>query len=386
MDSAVLAVAQLATSSDLLTAVLENTPNVAVQLYAADGTVLFWNRFSVVLYGHEASEVIGRKLGHGLLYEDDAAEWHATLREVVETQTRKPTREWELRTRDGELCVVDATTFPVTFGDGEVVVVCMDVDVTARRRAENALRRSNEELEERVRARTSELERIAAELETFSYSVSHDLRAPLRAIMGFAAALEEDAGATLDAESREHLTRIVRAGDQMAALMDGLLVLARVGRADLHPQTVSVTSLVDGLVDELRPTYPGRHVEVRVTPGIEVHGDARLLRTLLQNLLDNAFKFSAGRDPAHVTVTPWGGAPGAAGPGFVVADDGVGFDADDARVFEAFQRQHAGFPGSGIGLATVRRIVDRLGGSVRAESVRGSGARFFVTLPPAPVG
>jgi signal transduction histidine kinase len=254
-----------------------------------------------------------------------------------------------------------------------------------RQRAEalDALRRLAADLERRVAERTADLERANRELESFVYSVSHDLRAPLRGIEGFARALEEDAGAGLAADGREHLARIQRASRRMGEMIDDLLRLSGVVRAPLALEEVDVSAMAASVVEQLRQRQPERRVDCTIEPGLRAWADRGLLRIALENLLENAWKFTATRPVAHVQVRA-----GADPAEILVVDDGVGFDPSRAdKLFHAFQRLHKerDFPGTGVGLATVARIALRHGGSVRAASGPEGGATFGIRLPSAPV-
>ena len=244
----------------------------------------------------------------------------------------------------------------------------------------------NQLLEARVEARTRELSEVNRELEAFSYSVSHDLRTPLRAVDGYATALTEDEGPTLSERGREDLARIRAAAGRMGQLIDDLLNLSRVSRQPLHVAPVDVTALVREVAAALSGPLAGtgRAVEWDVQEGMRLSADARLLRVAVENLLGNALKFTAQRPVAHIRV-----AARAVDGGTLVSveDDGAGFDmAYASKLFTPFQRLHRerDFPGTGIGLATVARIARRHGGRVEAEGRVGQGARFGLVLPAAP--
>ena len=219
------------------------------------------------------------------------------------------------------------------------------------------------------------------ELESFAYSVSHDLRAPLRAMDGFSRALVEEAGPALPAEAAGYAERISVAAARMGRLIDDLLRLSRVGRADLAHATFDLTVVAAEVVGALREAEPERAVEVEITPDLVVVGDPGLLRQLLENLLGNAWKFTRERPVAHIAFT------GECRDGMMhlqVRDDGVGFDmAYAGKLFRAFERLHteAEFSGTGIGLATAQRVVRRHGGRIRAEGAPGKGAVFSFELP-----
>lgn len=246
------------------------------------------------------------------------------------------------------------------------------------------LERAHGELEARVRQRTAEFESANRELEAFSYSVSHDLRAPLRSIDGFSKAVLEDYHDKLDADGRDSLQRIRAAAQRMGHLIEALLGLSRVTRNPLRTAPVNLSALAAEIGAELAAASAAHHPELVIAPDIIVHGDAALLRNLLANLLGNAWKFTAGRTDARIE---FGVAERAGQRTYFVRDNGAGFDRAAARnLFGAFQRFHTAdeFPGTGIGLATVRRIVHRHGGQVDAESRPGAGATFSFTLPRSP--
>ena len=243
-----------------------------------------------------------------------------------------------------------------------------------------ALRKSSDELEQRVINRTQELHAANKELEAFSYSVSHDLRAPLRSIDGFSQALLEDYAATLDQQGREFLQRIRVNSQRMAQLIDDLLNLSRMTRCDIQRGPVDMSAIAFAIASELQRTSPDRQAEWFIAPSVIANGDARLLRVVLENLLGNAWKFTSKQERAAIEV---GVMPHERTTAFYVRDNGAGFDmAYAGKLFGAFQRVHEAteFEGTGIGLATVQRIIHRHGGRVWAESAVDRGATFYFTL------
>lgn len=250
-----------------------------------------------------------------------------------------------------------------------------------REAAERTVTRLNAQLE----SRAADLERANEELQSFSYSVSHDLRAPLRAIDGFSRILLDDYSNQLPQGAKDHLTRVVRAAGRMGSLIDALLQLTTVGREGLRWQGVDLSGLARDITEELRQATPGRVVEVNIAPSLTAVGDVTLLRVALTNLLANAWKFTSTRHPARIEF----GRAERDGVGeFFVRDNGVGFSmAQVGQLFQPFKRLHDDrtFPGTGIGLATVARVIRRHGGTIRAVGQEDGGATILFRLgaPPA---
>ncbi len=258
----------------------------------------------------------------------------------------------------------------------------MIVDLTERKRTEKELADHRAHLEELVARRTAQLEAANKELESFSYSVSHDLRTPLRAIDGFSLALMEDYGQELDDTALDFLGRIRRGAQRMSQLIDDLLQLSRINKSGLNWQTVDLTQMAADIWAELKAADTERHVTLEMGENLQVKGDARLLRILLTNLLGNAWKFTLHKDPGRVAFGCHRNKAGV----FYIADNGAGFDMRYAdKLFGAFQRLHrtSEFPGTGVGLAIVQRIVHRHGGRIWAEGEVGRGATFYFSLGEA---
>ncbi|EME69548.1 PAS domain S-box [Paramagnetospirillum caucaseum] len=258
-------------------------------------------------------------------------------------------------------------------------------DIQRRKEAENDVLRLNAGLEQRVRERTSQLQAANEELESFSYAVSHDLRAPLRAMTGFSQALVEDFGDSLEGEARNYLDEIVRGGKHMAELIDGLLQLARSTRGELRRDRVDLSALARAIRDEhsrAKPRYR-RRVTWRIAGGLATRGDSRMIDVVMRNLLGNAWKYTSNTEEAVISLYVENDGTG---PVFCVADNGAGFDPKHAeKLFKPFSRLHRQdeFPGIGIGLATVQRIIRRHGGTIQAVASPGKGAVFRFTLPEA---
>jgi signal transduction histidine kinase/tRNA A-37 threonylcarbamoyl transferase component Bud32 len=259
-------------------------------------------------------------------------------------------------------------------------------DVTDRKRIEEAVRALNIELEERVRARTQELAAANKELEAFNYSVSHDLRSALRSVEGFSAMLREDHAAGLGVAGAELLDRVTEAAKRMWKVLDALHDLSRLNRAEMRRESVDLAQLARAAFEELRRQEPGRKVTLELEPPLEALADGPLVRVVLENLISNAWKFTARRPVARISV---GQRPTDEGTAFFVRDDGIGFEPKHTgKLFAPFQRLHGReeFPGTGIGLFTVQRIVARHGGRIWAEAAPDLGATFWFTLSPRPQG
>jgi len=256
-------------------------------------------------------------------------------------------------------------------------------DITHRMRVHERALDANATLERLIAARTEQLAAANRELEAFAYSVSHDLRAPLRAIDGFARIVDRDHGAALPEKARQHFGRIREAAQRMGALIEGLLAFSRLGRQSLNVQTVEMGSVVQAALADLAGEREGRSLELAVGELGRCRADATLLRQVFVNLVGNALKYTRGREPARIEI---GSTLQEGRRAWHVADNGVGFDmAHAGRLFGVFQRLHReeDYEGTGVGLALVRRIVERHGGRVQAEASPGAGATFRFTLGDA---
>ncbi len=329
-----------------------------------------WER----VLGWEPEELLARPWLE-FVHDDDREATVAAGKRQVEQGLPVLRFENRYRARDGTWRWLQWVSVP---DRAEATIYATARDVTEVKRAEEEIRRMAAE----AVSRNAQLDAANRELEAFSYSVAHDLRAPLRAVNGFSQVLLEDHGGALPDAARALLDRIRDAARRMGQLIDDLLALSRLARAELHLSRVDLSAMATDVVGELRRADARRAVDVAIAPDVVVRGDARLLRVAVGNLLGNAWKFTANRDDAKIEFAP---ASEGAESGFLVRDNGAGFDMRFAdKLFTPFQRLHdeTSFPGTGIGLATVQRIVQRHGGRVRAEGAPDAGATFVVLLPP----
>lgn len=367
---------QLRASEARFRDLLESAPD-AVLITDSQGHIQLVNAQAERLFGYQRAELIGQSIE--MLMPARYRDRHVSHRDsyVAAARTRPMGAGLELYglRKDG-------SEFPVSIGlsptrtDTGLVIFCDVRDITEQQQVERKI----QDLNRRLQQDNAELATVNQELEAFSYSVSHDLRAPLRAIDGFSQALVEDAGPTLNEEHRSHLTRVRQAAQRMGLLIDDLLKLARVTRADVKVEDVELTAMAQEIAGELQDAEPERQVEFTITPNLRAKADPRLLQVVLQNLLSNSWKFTGPRSPARIE---FGKSELNGRPTYYIRDNGVGFDMSYAgKMFGAFQRFHDArdFAGTGVGLATVQRIIHKHGGRIWAESQPGNGATFFFTL------
>ena len=352
--------------------------NLAEQVTYKDTDLrLIWaNDAARKRYNKEPEEYIGQKC-----YEV----WYGTDRICENCQAVKAIEQGkvcqgEVITPDGEY--FQDTSSPVFDDKGDVIgVIGTSLNINDLKLAEKKLKKLNEELEQRVKERTFELEQANKELAAFTYSASHDLRAPLRRIEGFSEALIEDHGDSLEGEVKGYIERIMAASQRMTELIDDMLKLSRVTRQEINIDQIDLSSMVEARVSLHREENPDRIVKANITRGIHARGDAALLRIALDNLVDNAWKFTRNKDEA---IIEFGTSVYDNETVFYISDNGIGFEMDYAdKIFGPFQRVHSSddYPGTGIGLSIVQRIIERHGGQIWVEAEKNQGTVFYFTLP-----
>ncbi|HEY4371658.1 MAG TPA: PAS domain S-box protein [Burkholderiales bacterium] len=400
--------AALAASQQSYRSLFESSPD-AIRVIQQERIVML-NPAGLRLFGVAAmEEIVGQSVYDHIdpVFQGDARE---RFRIVTAEKRPTPPVEQVLVRADGVRLDVEVVTLPFDY-EGRPAALTILHDLTARKAVERATMQLNAELEERVQRRTAELKRANADLEAFSYTVAHDLRAPLRRMSGYAALLENKLGIQMDEEAREFIARIQGGSDAMARLIEGLLEIARVGRAELKPAQIDLSGVAAALAHEYAARVPGRMVEFVITPSLTAYADPRLVRDVLDNLLGNAWKFTSTHARARIEFgalepgvapliarmvpgTVMHEAPALSLDGlpadaarwrvFYVRDDGAGFDPRYAsKLFGAFQRLHSHneFPGTGIGLASSSRIIAHHGGRIWAEGEPEKGATFYFSLP-----
>lgn len=345
-----------------------------------DNVINYWNRGAADRYGWTREEAVG-KVSHRL-----AKTIFPAPLEAIDAELRRA-GHWEgelIHTkRDGtQIVVASRWALQRDKSGNPLAILETNNDITERKRAEDALRQLNDQLEQRVMDRTTELESINRELEAFTHSVSHDLRAPLRHMVGYTELLQKNASSLLDAKSSQYTMTILDSAKRMGNLIDDLLAFSRVGRTEMQKTTVSLEQLVKEARSEVGPEAAGRDIAWTIGPLPAVYGDRSMLRLALVNLISNAVKFTRTRSQAQVEI---GCTDGKADATVVfVRDNGVGFDMKYAnKLFGVFQRLHRAeeFEGTGIGLANVQRIIHRHGGGVWAEGRVDGGATFSFSVP-----
>ena len=345
-----------------------------------DGTITSWNKGAEELYGYSAEEVVGRSIA--VLFPPEHTDEVPAILERLSRGESIDHFETERIAKEGKRISVSLTISPIRDESGAISgSSTIARDITDRKQAEEEIRRLNNELEQRVAERTGQLEAANKELEAFSYSTSHDLRAPLRHLAGYAELLRKKCWSQLDESGHRYVTTIIEASIRMGDLIDELLNFSRLGRAEMRKRTVDLRQLVTTTMSELTGMNGDRNILWKIDELPDVSGDPALLRLAITNLVSNAVKFTRGREHREIEI----GCTLEEHEVIVfVRDNGAGFDMKYAdKLFGVFQRLHRAdeFDGTGIGLANVRRIIHRHGGRTWAEGVVGHGATFYFTLP-----
>lgn len=345
-----------------------------------DDRVVFINSAGLKLFaGGAAKDLIG-KPALDFFHSGDRGKVRERMRGVLEKHNSIPFTEYRVLRVDGSMVEVEMAAAPLTF-EGKPAAQVILHDISERKLAEEEIRRLNLQLEQRVAERTGELETANKELEAFSYSVSHDLRAPLRHIEGFVEIFRATKGSALDEEAQNYLHTIADAAKQMGRLIDDLLAFSRTARAELRKAKINLNEIVRNVLRELEIDTAEREIQWVIGTLPPAEGDANLIHQVFSNLICNALKYTRPRKPARIEV---GASTGETEITIFVKDNGVGFDMRYLhKLFGVFQRLHRAseFEGTGIGLANVRRIVTRHGGRTWAEGVLDAGATFYFTLP-----
>jgi PAS domain S-box-containing protein len=371
-------------SEELYRSMIQNAQDYAIYLLDPAGRVATWNKGAQRIEGYQADEIIGRHFSIFFTPEDVAKDLPGDELKRARKNGKSQTEGWAVR-KDGTLFRSDWTLTPIFDHDGELKAFCKIAhDVTERRRLEEENVRLREQLEQRVCRRTAELEAANKELEAFSYSISHDLRAPLRHILAYVSFLKDTEG---DAhESPLYLDKISMSANRMERLIEDLLTFSRMARTELSYSRVNLATVVEGVRMDLCEDTAGRNIEWRIGKMPEVDGDESTLRQVFVNLISNALKYSRGRSPAVIEVGSYWEKDELVS---YVRDNGIGFDMHfSQKLFGLFQRLHSdkNYPGTGVGLAIVQRVIRRHGGRVWAEGSVGRGAAFYFTLPKHQTG
>jgi PAS domain S-box-containing protein len=368
-------------ASRMVTVVRDSNDAITIQDF--EGRITAWNHGAELMYGYSEEEALAANIDR-LRTPGKVAEQKDFIRRLIAGEAIT-SFETQRVTKDGRVLDVWMTVTKLLDEAGKPVgLASTERDITARKRAEEEIHQLNAGLEQRVVERTAQLEAANKELEAFSYSVSHDLRAPLRHVQGYVDMLAREAGSQFSDKGRRYMTTIADASRELGVLIDDMLAFSRMGRAEMGEASVNLDEMVQDTLGDLEPATRGRNIVWKIPPLPGVQGDPAMLRQVLANLLGNAVKYSRPRDPAEIEFGCDGTEDGRVI--FFVRDNGVGFNPQYVhKLFGVFQRLHRAdeFEGTGIGLANVRRIIARHGGRTWAAGAVDKGATFYFTLKPS---
>lgn len=334
------------------------------------------------ILGYDLNSVLGNSIFE-LMPESDKQKSEKQFRNLAQEQKAFVSEEHAFKDASGNIAIFETSGIPL-FNNNGIFQGYRGIakEITERKRTEEQIARLNDQLENKVIERTKMLQIANKEMEAFSYSVSHDLRAPLRSIDGFSQAFLEDYESILDETGKNYLSRVRSAAQKMSTLIDDMLKLAKVSRTSIAKKEIHLSEIAESIADSLLETDPDRDAEIVIEPDMVISGDKNLIKVALQNLMENAWKFTSKQDITKIEV---GSKQIKKETVYYVRDNGAGFDMAYAKkLFAPFQRLHkeSDFPGTGIGLSTVQRIVHRHLGKIWAEGQSGSGATFYFTLTP----
>jgi PAS domain S-box-containing protein len=375
--------AALKTNEERFRLLVETVKDYAIFMLDPNGLILTWNKGAERIEGYQAEEIIGQPFTRFYPEEAVRADYPAYELKTAREQGRFEDEGWRVR-KDGSLFFANVIITALYDNHGTLIGFAkITRDLTRQKQAEETLRTSERqarELSETLQQQSTQLQAVNKELEAFSYSVSHDLRAPLRGIDGFSQVLLEQYADKIDEQGQHYLHRVRQGSQQMGKLIDDMLQLSRLTRGDMAFESINLTTLVKNIVKELQRQEPDRQVEFVIEDRVMVQGDKNLLQAAMQNLLENAWKYTSKHPKARIE---FGVMEQQGNPTYFVKDDGAGFDMKYAdKLFGAFQRLHGvtEFPGTGVGLATVARIIHRHGGDIWVDAEIEKGACFYFTL------
>jgi PAS domain S-box-containing protein len=350
-----------------LAAIVEHS-NDAIFSKTLDGVITSWNTGAEKMYGYSAEEAIGNPVS--IIIPPEYLEEMNGIISKVRTNEAVQNIETLRKRKDGTLFNVSLTVSPIRDLQNQIIgVSSVAQDITYRK-----------QIEEDRKSYAEKLQIANKELESFTYSVAHDLKAPVRSMISFSTILNEEYAGKLDETGRDYLNRVARSGQKMSSLIDNMLTLSKITRQELAIKRVDLTAISNDIVNDLRESHPERKISISISNNMQMNADESLIRIALQNLIRNAWKFSSKTENPFIEISSKDETGQTI---FFIKDNGAGFDSQQKdKLFEPFKRLHSEseFPGTGIGLAIVQRVIQKHGGKIWAEGVKGEGATFFFTL------